>query len=73
MRQLIFAIFLLCFWGVVEAENAQPLYLTLPPTPTLPKPEQSGYAKINGTRIWYAIYGKGKPVFLLHGGLANSN
>ena len=28
---------------------------------------------VNGIRIWYATFGRGKPVLLLHGGLANSN
>jgi pimeloyl-ACP methyl ester carboxylesterase len=34
---------------------------------------QSGYAPVNGIRIWYAIFGRGELVLLLHGGLANSN
>lgn len=28
-------------------------------------------AKINGVEIYYEVYGKGEPVILLHGGLAN--
>jgi len=28
---------------------------------------------VNGIKIWYAVYGHGQPVILLHGGLANSN
>jgi len=39
----------------------------------LPKAEQSGYAKVNGIKIWYATFGQGAPVILLHGGLANAN
>ena len=53
--------------------NAEPQWLTLPPTPTLPKAVQSGYAPVNGVRIWYATFGKGEPVILLHGGLANAD
>ncbi len=53
--------------------NAAPRWLTLPPTPTLPKPDQSGLAPVNGVKIWYASFGNGEPVILLHGGLANSN
>ena len=41
--------------------------------PSLPKPVQSGYAPVNGIKIWYATFGRGEPVILLHGGLANSN
>ena len=46
---------------------------TLPPTPTLPPAAQSGYAPVNGIRIWYATFGRGEPVILLHGGLVNAN
>ena len=53
--------------------NAEPQWLTLPATPSLPRAAQSGYAPVNGVRIWYAIFGRGEPVLLLHGGLANSN
>ena len=45
----------------------------IPPTPDLPKPKRSGYAPINHVKIWYAEYGQGSPVILLHGGLVNSN
>jgi pimeloyl-ACP methyl ester carboxylesterase len=52
---------------------APPQWLTLPPTPTLPKPSTSGYAPVDGIKIWYATFGHGKPVVLLHGGLANAD
>lgn len=35
----------------------------------LPKPTQSGHAAVNGVNYYYAIYGKGEPLLLLHGGL----
>jgi pimeloyl-ACP methyl ester carboxylesterase len=50
-----------------------PRWMTLPPTPSLPPPEVSGTAEVNGASIWYAMYGSGLPVVMLHGGLANSN
>ena len=53
--------------------SAVPQWLTLPPTPTLPKALHSGLAPINGIKIWYAEFGHGKPVIMIHGGLANSN
>lgn len=56
-----------------RAANAVPQWLTLPPTPVLPKPQRSGYAPVNQIRVWYATFGSGEPVILLHGGLANSN
>ncbi|HEX5259766.1 MAG TPA: alpha/beta hydrolase, partial [Sphingomicrobium sp.] len=52
---------------------AEPQWLTLPPTPALPQASQSGLAPVNGIKIWYASFGHGDPVILLHGGLANSN
>ncbi|HXQ49983.1 MAG TPA: alpha/beta hydrolase [Stellaceae bacterium] len=56
-----------------RAAWAEPPWMTLPPTPTLPKAAQSGTASVNGIRIWYAEFGRGEPVILLHGGLANAN
>lgn len=35
---------------------------------TKPQPSQSGYLKVNGTDIYYEIYGQGEPLVLLHGG-----
>ena len=31
------------------------------------KPSNSGYAPVNGIKIYYEVYGEGKPVILLHG------
>ncbi len=57
----------------IGTAHAEPQWLTLPPTPALPKAEESGLAPVNGIKIWYATFGKGDPVVLLHGGLANAN
>ncbi len=46
---------------------------SLPPTPSLPTAVKSGYAPVNGIRMFYAVFGHGAPVLLLHGGLGNSN
>jgi len=67
---LIVGFFLVILGGSAQAE---PPWLQLPPTPALPSPDTSGYAPVNGAKIWYATFGRGKPVILLHGGLANSN
>ena len=35
----------------------------------LPKPTRTGHAAVNGVNYYYAVYGKGEPLLLLHGGL----
>jgi pimeloyl-ACP methyl ester carboxylesterase len=46
---------------------------TLPPTPAPIPSKHGGYVNANGISIYYAMYGQGSPVILLHGGLANSD
>lgn len=38
----------------------------------LPEPSDQDVVEHDGARIWYAAYGSGAPVILLHGGLGNS-
>lgn len=45
-----------------EAEGAEPLPVT----------GEEGYVEHDGARIWYATFGSGAPVILLHGGLGHS-
>lgn len=73
MRSLAFASFVVAFLLVTSAAAAARLWETLPPTPTLPAGGNSGYAPVNGIKIWYSSFGRGQPIILLHGGLANSN
>jgi pimeloyl-ACP methyl ester carboxylesterase len=40
--------------------------------PALPEPAAQGQVAHDGARIWYATYGAGTPVVLLHGGLGHS-
>ncbi|HVY16246.1 MAG TPA: alpha/beta hydrolase [Rhodopila sp.] len=58
--------------GAAEPQTREQ-WMTLPPTPTLPAANRSGLASVNGIRVWYAVFGHGLPVVLLHGGLANAN
>src|SRR5881396_1054335 len=41
----------------------------LPMQTSLPKPTKSGHAAVNGVNYYYAVYGTGEPLLLLHGGL----
>jgi pimeloyl-ACP methyl ester carboxylesterase len=56
-----------------EAEAADTPWLKLPPTPALPTPARSDIAAVNGTKIFFAQFGAGEPVLLLHGGMGSSN
>jgi pimeloyl-ACP methyl ester carboxylesterase len=60
-------------FGTAARANAQYPWQRLPPTPTLPAALRSGILPVNGIRLWYAVFGHGPAVMLLHGGLANSN
>ena len=52
---------------------ATPQWLNLPPTPSLPKAARSGLAPVNRIKIWYATFGHGESVVMLHGGLASAD
>ena len=73
MRYHRFVIFLLVLFTGALLAQAQYPWKRLPPTPALPKPDRTGLAAVNGVKIWYAVYGHGAPVILVHGGFANSN
>ena len=74
MRRIgLVLVVLFAFSGLLPATAQQDPWDRLPSTPTLPKPEQSGVAAVNGIRLWYAVFGHGDPVILVHGGLANSD
>ncbi|MBZ9974489.1 alpha/beta fold hydrolase [Mesorhizobium sp. BR-1-1-10] len=73
-KVLFFAIFasaaaFLACPGTINAEETKPAMTT--ETKTLPKPQRSGLLPINGVNYYYAVYGKGEPLLLLHGGLGS--
>lgn len=35
------------------------------------QPTESGYADVNGLKMYYEVYGKGDPIIMLHGGYMN--
>src|SRR3977135_4138827 len=49
---------------IVHAAQEKPSMQT-----ATPKPAKSGHAAVNGVNYYYAIYGTGEPLLLLHGGL----
>lgn len=70
IRQLIFAALCLSVSAITDAAER---WETLPQTPAPVSGVKSGYASVNGVKIYYAISGHGSPVVLLHGGLSNSD
>ena len=70
---VVVALLIFVISGLGGESSAEELWKTLPqPLPT-PKAVKSGYAKVNGVEIYYAVYGSGKPLILLHGGLGNTD
>src|ERR1041384_283103 len=49
---------------IVQAAQEKPAMQT-----AMPKPSRSGHAAVNGVNYYYAVYGTGEPLLLLHGGL----
>src|SRR5438552_9322573 len=48
-------------------------WLTLPEPPPMPPATQSGKAPVNGIEMYYAVYGSGDPILLVHGGLGHAD
>jgi pimeloyl-ACP methyl ester carboxylesterase len=57
---------------IEHPDPVNPMWMSLPPTPTLPKPKRSGLASVNNVSIYFAQFGEGPPVLMLHGGLGSS-
>jgi pimeloyl-ACP methyl ester carboxylesterase len=48
-------------------------WMTIPEPPPMPKAAESGMAPVNGIEMYYAVYGAGDPVLLIHGGLGHAD
>ncbi|WLH27745.1 MULTISPECIES: alpha/beta fold hydrolase [Pseudomonas] len=68
-RLLAVACLMLSFSAAQAAERWE----TLPPTPAAVTGAKTGYAAVNGIKVYYTRTGHGSPVVLLHGGLSNSD
>src|SRR5260370_18179799 len=49
---------------IVQAAQEKPIMES-----ATPKPTKSGHAAANGVNYYYAVYGTGEPLLLLHGGM----
>jgi len=56
MKNLLRSILLVASMFAVSRTNGQQV-----------KPSNSGYAPVNGIKVYYEVYGEGRPIVLLHG------
>ena len=52
---------------------AEDRWMTIPEAPPMPTPVSTGKAPVNGIEMYYATYGAGDPVLLIHGGLGHAD
>jgi pimeloyl-ACP methyl ester carboxylesterase len=69
----VLAIVFFAVAGFETEAGAAELWKTLPTPLPAPTAKETGYAKVNGVEIYYAIHGAGEPLILLHGGLGNTD
>jgi pimeloyl-ACP methyl ester carboxylesterase len=53
--------------------HAEEIWQTAPQSPAMPSPVESGMAPVNDIEMYYAVYGEGEPVLLIHGGLGHAD
>ena len=52
--------------------TAEERWETIPHWKPMPEPASSGMAEVNGISMYYATFGQGDPVLLIHGGMSSS-
>jgi pimeloyl-ACP methyl ester carboxylesterase len=57
----------------VAATHAEERWQTLPEPPAMPRAKETGYAPVNGIQMYYATFGEGEPILLIHGGLGHAD
>jgi pimeloyl-ACP methyl ester carboxylesterase len=57
----------------VSSAFAAERWAELPAPPAMPVSNVAGYAPVNGIHMYYAVYGSGDPVLLIHGGLGHAD
>ncbi len=71
IASLMFA-FLLALCAAVPV-RAEERWMSIPDAPPMPQAVESGYAPVNGIEMYYAVYGAGDPILLIHGGLGHAD
>lgn len=73
-RRALLLMTLMLLAGIAPAPLcADEIWQRLPLPHKLPDPTSGGYAWINGVQLYYATFGSGEPVLLLHGPLGNAD
>ncbi|MCX7300729.1 MAG: alpha/beta hydrolase [Rhodobacterales bacterium] len=52
---------------------AEDRWMSVPTPGPMPRPVSTGMAPVNGIEMYYATFGAGDPVLLIHGGLGNAD
>jgi pimeloyl-ACP methyl ester carboxylesterase len=60
-------------WMALAPALAAERWLAIPEPPAMPKAVASGMAPVNGIEMYYAVYGEGEPVLLIHSGLGHAD
>lgn len=69
MRPYILAATLFMAWPALAEDR----WMKIPEPMAMPVPASSGMAPVNGIEMYYATYGAGDPVLLIHGGLGHAD
>lgn len=59
--------------ALASTAHADDRWMVLPEPPPMPAALKSGYAPVNGIEMYYAVYGAGDPILLIHGGLGHAD
>jgi len=71
--QKLFGFFVVAFIALAGFAQAEDRWMAIPEPPAMPQATESGYAPVNGIQMYYAVYGAGDPVLLIHGGLGHAD
>ena len=53
--------------------RAEDRWMSIPMPAPMPEATETGLAEVNGIKMYYATYGEGAPVLLIHGGLGHAD
>jgi pimeloyl-ACP methyl ester carboxylesterase len=69
----LLSFFVVAFIALASFAQAEDRWMTIPEPPAMPQASESGYAPVNGIQMYYAVYGAGDPILLIHGGLGHAD